>query len=236
VAGYNLLNEPTDDEPGCPRLLAFYTRLAAAVRAVDPDHILCFDGNTFVADFRDFQKSKFTCPNAIFSCHDYSMFGFPIGQAFTGSEADKRKVRSSYCTNARWSSQKRPVLRSGMGNSESFTPHSSRKALNGKRSTNSDMRRLVSSERCTVRIKSVGPCGCTRMWGSKGCVMPDRIVCGIPSSRKGSITSGNMHWSFGEQTSESKHPLTFFTLGSGSRLLGFIHIFRRIADHDVLSQ
>jgi hypothetical protein len=40
---------------------------------VDPDHILCFDGNTFGADFRAFEAADFKCENAIFSCHDYSM-------------------------------------------------------------------------------------------------------------------------------------------------------------------
>lgn len=50
VAGYNLLNEPTDESEGAKRLLSFYTRLGNAIRAVDPDHILCFDGNTFGAE------------------------------------------------------------------------------------------------------------------------------------------------------------------------------------------
>jgi endoglucanase len=72
VAGYNLLNEPTDESPGATRLLDFYTRLAKAVRAVDPDHILCFDGNTFGADFSGFEAAGFTCENSIFSCHDYA--------------------------------------------------------------------------------------------------------------------------------------------------------------------
>lgn len=74
MAGYNLLNEPTDKEPGAPRLLAFYGRLAAAVRAVDPDHILCFDGNTFGADFSGFEAAGFSCDNAIYSCHDYATY------------------------------------------------------------------------------------------------------------------------------------------------------------------
>jgi hypothetical protein len=38
VAGYNLLNEPTDSEH--VRLLALYERLEKAVRAIDPNHIL----------------------------------------------------------------------------------------------------------------------------------------------------------------------------------------------------
>ena len=38
VAGYNPLNEPTDEEH--TRLLAFYERIEKAIRAVDPYHIL----------------------------------------------------------------------------------------------------------------------------------------------------------------------------------------------------
>lgn len=38
MAGYNLLNEPTDSEH--ERLLALYDRLEKAVRAIDPIHIL----------------------------------------------------------------------------------------------------------------------------------------------------------------------------------------------------
>jgi hypothetical protein len=72
VAGYNLLNEPTDKDPNAARLLSFYSRLAAAVRKIDPEHILCFDGNTFGADFRAFEAASFTCDNAIYSCHDYA--------------------------------------------------------------------------------------------------------------------------------------------------------------------
>jgi endoglucanase len=73
VAGYNLLNEPTDESEGAHRLLSFYGRLAKAVRAIDPEHILCFDGNTFGADFSAFEAADFKCENAIYSCHDYSM-------------------------------------------------------------------------------------------------------------------------------------------------------------------
>jgi endoglucanase len=44
VAGYNLLNEPADQQ--WSRLLAFYDRIVPAVRAIDPDHILWLEGNT----------------------------------------------------------------------------------------------------------------------------------------------------------------------------------------------
>ncbi len=52
VAGYNLLNEPGDvtGEVVGP----FHDRLVAAVRAVDPDHIVFIDGNTYSTDFSMF--------------------------------------------------------------------------------------------------------------------------------------------------------------------------------------
>jgi hypothetical protein len=44
IAGYNPLNEPTDALH--TRVLAFYDRVHKAIRAIDPDHIIFFDGNT----------------------------------------------------------------------------------------------------------------------------------------------------------------------------------------------
>ena len=38
VAGYNPLNEPTDEQH--IRLIAWYERVEKAIRQVDPDHIL----------------------------------------------------------------------------------------------------------------------------------------------------------------------------------------------------
>ncbi|GFZ50461.1 hypothetical protein JCM24511_08218 [Saitozyma sp. JCM 24511] len=70
VAGYNLLNEPTDSEH--VRLLALYDRLEKAVRAIDPIHILFLD--TFGMDFSHFGNPF---PNTVYACHDYSIYGFP---------------------------------------------------------------------------------------------------------------------------------------------------------------
>jgi hypothetical protein len=72
VAGYNPLNEPTDEEH--TRLIDFYVRIEKAIRAVDPDHILFLDGNTFGADFSHFKSAL---PNSVYACHDYSNYGFP---------------------------------------------------------------------------------------------------------------------------------------------------------------
>lgn len=44
VAGYNPLNEPTDEEH--TRVLEWYERVEKAIRKIDPDHILYWDGNT----------------------------------------------------------------------------------------------------------------------------------------------------------------------------------------------
>jgi hypothetical protein len=44
IAGYNPLNEPTDSKQ--VRVVAFYERVYKAIRAIDPDHALFFDGNT----------------------------------------------------------------------------------------------------------------------------------------------------------------------------------------------
>jgi len=56
------------------RLLAFYERVEKAIRAIDPDHILFLDGNTFGSDFSRFGDPL---PNTVYACHDYSAYGFP---------------------------------------------------------------------------------------------------------------------------------------------------------------
>lgn len=82
VAGYNPLNEPTDEEH--VRVVAFYDRVEKAIRAIDPHHILFLDGNTFGMDFRYFGEPL---PNCVYTCHDYSNYGFPNPpEEWTGSK------------------------------------------------------------------------------------------------------------------------------------------------------
>ncbi|BEI82494.1 hypothetical protein CcaverHIS002_0303620 [Cutaneotrichosporon cavernicola] len=82
VAGYNPLNEPTDEEH--TRLPAFYARVEKAIRAIDPHHILFLDGNTFGMDFRAFTEPL---PNCVYAVHDYSNYGFPNPpEEFTGTK------------------------------------------------------------------------------------------------------------------------------------------------------
>ncbi|BEI81547.1 hypothetical protein CcaverHIS002_0207070 [Cutaneotrichosporon cavernicola] len=70
VAGYNPMNEPTDAQH--TRLQAFYLRIEKAIRAVDPDHILFLEH---------------PLPNCVYSCHDYSVYGFPSApERYTGTD------------------------------------------------------------------------------------------------------------------------------------------------------
>lgn len=93
IAGYNPLNEPAD--PQHVRLIAWYERVEAAIRAVDPDHILFIDGNTYAMDFSHFDS---VLPNSVYACHDYAMLGFPIqGQApYTATQEQNQKLLKSF--------------------------------------------------------------------------------------------------------------------------------------------
>ncbi|KAL5332330.1 glycoside hydrolase superfamily [Aspergillus crustosus] len=100
IAGYNPLNEPADPsltEAGNhgARLLAWYRRAESAIRSVDPDHILFLDGNTYSMDFTAFEEAP-PLPNAVYSIHDYSLYGFPGQEGYVGSEAQKAKLRSNF--------------------------------------------------------------------------------------------------------------------------------------------
>ena len=79
VAGYNLLNEPAD--PSGEVVGPFHDRLVAAVRAIDPDHIVFVDGNTYSTDFSMFSEPY---ENTIFACHDYARAGMAFGGPYPG--------------------------------------------------------------------------------------------------------------------------------------------------------
>jgi endoglucanase len=82
VAGYNLLNEPGD--PSGAVVGPFYDRLVAAIRELDPDHIVFVDGNTYSTDFTIFAEPY---ENAIFACHDYARAGMSFGGPYPGETA-----------------------------------------------------------------------------------------------------------------------------------------------------
>lgn len=72
IAGYNILNEPTD--PTHVRLQQWYDRCIKAIHAIDSEHIIFLDGNTFASDFSRFEGDLHErWPNCVYSVHDYNL-------------------------------------------------------------------------------------------------------------------------------------------------------------------
>ena len=82
VAGYNPVNEPADADGDT--IGPFYRRLEAAIRAVDPDHILFLDGNRYSTQFDQLGDPL---PNCVYTAHDYALPGFVDGGAVPGRRA-----------------------------------------------------------------------------------------------------------------------------------------------------
>ena len=80
VAGYNLLNEPAD--PTGERLEPLYRRLEAAIRKIDPEHIIFLEGDCFSRDFSSFGSPL---PNTVYSPHNYAVSGFIDGGDYPGA-------------------------------------------------------------------------------------------------------------------------------------------------------
>ncbi|PVZ96358.1 glycoside hydrolase family 5 [Amnibacterium flavum] len=83
VAGYNLMNEPAD--PSRKVVGPFYERLFEAVRAIDPDHIVFNDGNTYSTEFDIFGEPW---PNTVYTLHDYVSAGLGRGLDYPGFNMD----------------------------------------------------------------------------------------------------------------------------------------------------
>jgi endoglucanase len=102
VAGYNPVNEPADESGTA--LGPFYRRLLGAIRAVDPEHLLFLDANTYSTDF-----GVFTEPwdNVVYSCHDYAAAGLGYGGPYPGytrgvwvdrdALEEKFRARTEFC-------------------------------------------------------------------------------------------------------------------------------------------
>ena len=80
VAGYNPVNEPADHTG--EKIGPFYARLEAAIRAVDPDHVLFLDGNTYSTDFSAFTDPF---PNTVYTAHDYAVAGIATEGDYPGT-------------------------------------------------------------------------------------------------------------------------------------------------------
>lgn len=101
IAGYNPLNEPTDASH--TRMIEFYDRVLGAIRVIDPDHAIFFDGNTFASDFSHFGDYHKKWDNTAYAIHDYSIFGFPKSpESYVSSEEQKRRLRRSYEKKREW--------------------------------------------------------------------------------------------------------------------------------------
>ncbi|KAH6684801.1 cellulase [Halenospora varia] len=134
IAGYNPLNEPADPEH--VNLVNFYNRVEKAIREVDPDHALFIDGNTYAIDFSHFPSTPFH--NTVYACHDYSMMGFPTGEAYLGTPTQKAKLRKSFERKAAfmrekgvpiWNGEFGPVYASAEDDKDFATVNSQRFAL-----------------------------------------------------------------------------------------------------------
>jgi aryl-phospho-beta-D-glucosidase BglC (GH1 family) len=80
VGGYNLMNEPADETRAI--VGPFYERLVAAIRGVDPNHILFVDGNSYSTEFDIFKEPW---ENAVYTCHDYVAAGLGRGGPYPGT-------------------------------------------------------------------------------------------------------------------------------------------------------
>lgn len=79
VAGYNILNEPADEQAG--RLVAFYHRAVAAIREIDPRHMVFLDGNRYAREFPGFGDGF---ANAVYAIHHYPAPGSAAGGPYPG--------------------------------------------------------------------------------------------------------------------------------------------------------
>jgi len=99
------MNEPADPHPSHAGLINIYDRTCSAVRAVDANHILFLDGNTFATDFPNFPENAGTRwgNNVAFSIHDYSTFGFPSSpELYEGTPEQKAKMKAVYTRKRAW--------------------------------------------------------------------------------------------------------------------------------------
>lgn len=101
IAGFNPLNEPTD--AAHTRVIEFYDRVYKAIRVIDPDHAIYFDGNTFASDFSHFGDYHKQWENTAYSIHDYSLFGFPQSpESYVSSDVQKKRLKRSYEKKREW--------------------------------------------------------------------------------------------------------------------------------------
>jgi aryl-phospho-beta-D-glucosidase BglC (GH1 family) len=87
IAGYNLMNEPVTNtpfgrfsstyHPNWKVINRVYRRTVAAIRAIDPDHIIFLEGDYYSSRFAGFDAPF--APNLVYSSHNYNQAGFGPG-------------------------------------------------------------------------------------------------------------------------------------------------------------
>lgn len=105
VAGYNLMNEPADETRAVVGPL--YRRLFEAVRAIDPNHTIFLDGNTYSTEFDMFDAEPW--PNTVYSLHDYVASGLGRGGDYPGytdgTYIDKEYARNKFLQRSEYARQ-----------------------------------------------------------------------------------------------------------------------------------
>jgi len=95
IAGYNPMNEPDADD--VTWLNRFYRRATAAIRTIDPEHILFLEGNRSSQQF-DGLEAPFD-PNTVYSSHTYvvpAIEEMPYPGKFMGELHDRERLGRDY--------------------------------------------------------------------------------------------------------------------------------------------
>ncbi|KAG1829063.1 glycoside hydrolase [Suillus variegatus] len=104
IAGYNPLNEPTDSTHTA--VIKFYDQVYDAIRSIDTEHVIFFDGNTFASDFSHFGDMHKKWQNTAYSIHDYSVYGFPASpEDYISSDEQRQRMKKSYERKREWMDQ-----------------------------------------------------------------------------------------------------------------------------------
>ncbi|RPI92410.1 MAG: glycoside hydrolase family 5 protein [Chloroflexi bacterium] len=111
IAGYNVMNEPVTNapygrfsnqyEPDWDVINRIYRRVTAAIRAIDPDHIIFLEGDFFSSQF-DGLEPPFA-PNLVYSSHNYSIGGFgpgPYPGMIRGEQWDYQKQEQIFLSHS----------------------------------------------------------------------------------------------------------------------------------------
>jgi endoglucanase len=104
VAGYNVMNEPAASETLW--LNHFYRRVTAAIRAIDPGHILFLEGNHYSQQFEQLEPPFDS--NVVYSSHNYVVPGLDNAEypgIFNSEVYDRERLEREYLERARFTRQ-----------------------------------------------------------------------------------------------------------------------------------